>query len=144
MFFFLSPVQTKAEKKIVESYGGEIVFSPGDFVLSSSALIENDPPNIAIEKLMLLMQAEDINFDDLRNSLSGLENLSVEIVGDLIVDSLTTASIIGGYRKTPTPSVRVEKFEKFVSLKCLKSLKSSSYLDVLDQAYCTRTLRYPS
>jgi rfaE bifunctional protein kinase chain/domain/rfaE bifunctional protein nucleotidyltransferase chain/domain len=108
------PAKTKAEKEIVESYGGEIVFSPGDFVLSSSAVIENDPPNIAIEKLMVLMQAENINFDDLRNSLSGLENLSVEIVGDLIVDSLTTASIIGGHRKTPTPSVRVEKFEKFV------------------------------
>jgi len=108
------PDKTKAEKEIVESYGGEIVFSPGDFVLSSSAVIENDPPNIAIEKLMLLMQAEDINFDDLRNSLRDLENLSVEIVGDLIVDSLTTASIIGGHRKTPTPSVRVENFEKFV------------------------------
>lgn len=108
------PVKTKAEKEIVESYGGEIVFSPGDFVLSSSAVIENDPPNIAIEKLIVLMQAENISFDDLRKSISNLGNLSVEIVGDLIVDSLTTASIIGGHRKTPTPSVRVEKFEKFV------------------------------
>jgi len=106
--------KTKAEKEIVESYGGEIVFSPGDFVLSSSAVIENDPPNIAVEKLMVLMQAEDVDFDDLRTSLIGLENLSIEIVGDLIVDSLTTTSVIGGHRKTPTPSVRVEKFEKFV------------------------------
>ena len=108
------PAKTKAEKEIVESYGGEIVFSPGDFVLSSSTVIENDPPNIAIEKLMLLMQAESVDFEDLRNSLTGLESLSIEIVGDLIVDSLTTASIIGGHRKTPTPSVRVEKSEKFV------------------------------
>jgi rfaE bifunctional protein kinase chain/domain/rfaE bifunctional protein nucleotidyltransferase chain/domain len=106
--------KTKAEKEIVESYGGEIVFSPGDFVLSSSAVIENDPPNIAVEKLMVLMQAEGVDFDDLRTSLIGLENLSIEIVGDLIVDSLTTTSVIGGHRKTPTPSVRVEKFEKFV------------------------------
>ena len=108
------PVKTKVEKEIVESYGGEIVFSPGDFVLSSSAVIENDPPNIAIEKLMVLMQAERVSFDDLRNSLNNLHNLSIEIVGDLIVDSLTTASAIGGHRKTPTPSVRIEKFETFV------------------------------
>ena len=59
------PAKTKAEKEIVESYGGEIVFSPGDFVLSSSAVIENDPPNIAIEKLMVLMQAENINFEEM-------------------------------------------------------------------------------
>ena len=45
--------EPKAEKEIVESYGGEIVFSPGDFVLSSSAVIENDPPNIAIEKYLI-------------------------------------------------------------------------------------------
>ena len=108
------PTKTKLEKETVESYGGKIIFSPGDFVLSSSSVIENDPPNIAIEKLMVLMQAEKIEFDDLRYSLEGLDKFSIEIVGDLIVDSLTTTSIIGGHRKTPTPSVRVEKYEKFV------------------------------
>ena len=108
------PSKTKVEKETVESYGGEIIFSPGDFVLSSSAVIENDPPDLAIEKLMILMQAEGITFDDLKNSLKGLEKLSVEIVGDLIVDSLTTTSMIGGYRKTPTPSVKIEKSEKFI------------------------------
>lgn len=108
------PDKTKIEKEAVEFYGGKIIFSPGDFVLSSSTLIENDPPNITIEKLMVLMQAENIEFDDLRCSLKDLNKLTIEVVGDLIVDSLTTASIIGGYRKTPTPSVRVEKNEKFI------------------------------
>lgn len=110
----LMPDKTRAEKEIVESYGGEIVFSPGDFVLSSSAVIENDPPNIAIEKLMILMQAEKINFNDLRDSIKNLDKLSIEIVGDLIVDSLTTTTVIGGHRKTPTPSVKVDRVERFV------------------------------
>jgi rfaE bifunctional protein kinase chain/domain len=110
----LMPAKTKAEKEMVETYGGEIVFSPGDFILSSSAVIENDPPDIAIEKLMILMQAENIDFIDLKNSLIGLENLSVEIVGDVIVDSLTNTTVIGGHRKTPTPSVKIERVESFV------------------------------
>ena len=108
------PAKTKAEKEVVESYGGEIVFSPGDFILSSSEVIENDPPNIAIEKLMILMEVEKITFENLRDSLNDLGSFSIEIIGDLIVDSLTTATVIGGHRKTPTPSVRIEKSEKFV------------------------------
>lgn len=108
------PPKTALEKQAVEVYGGRMIFSPGDFVLSSSAVIENDPPKIGLEKLLTLMQFEGISFADLRAALTGLEALSVTIVGDIIVDSLTTASIIGGYRKTPTPSVRVESHQRFV------------------------------
>ena len=108
------PPKTVAEKQQVESYGGRMVFSPGDFVLSSSAVIENDPPRIALEKLLTLMQVEGLEFAHLHDALSALDRLSVTIVGDIIVDSLTTASIIGGYRKTPTPSVRVEQHQMFV------------------------------
>ena len=106
--------KTAEERQVVESIGGRIIFSPGDFVLSSSAVIEDDPPNIKIEKLLVLMQVEDVNFSDLRDCVSKFGALSVAIVGDLIVDGLTTASVIGGYRKTPTPSVRVEKVQTFV------------------------------
>lgn len=108
------PPQTVMEKATVESYGGRMLFSPGDFVLSSSAVIENDPPKIGLEKLLTLMQVEGISFADLRAALSGIHRLAVTIVGDIIIDSLTTATVIGGYRKTPTPSVRVESHECFV------------------------------
>ncbi len=108
------PPKTAKEKQAVESYGGRMIFSPGDFVLSSSAVIENDPPKIGLEKLLTLMQVEGITFADLDAALTGLDALAVTIVGDIIVDSLTTASIIGGFRKTPTPSVRVEGHQRFV------------------------------
>ena len=108
------PPQTIREQETVEGYGGSMLFSPGDFVLSSSAVIENDPPNIGLEKLLTLMQVERISFADLRAALSRLHQVSVAIVGDIIIDSLTTASIIGGYRKTPTPSVRVNNHERFI------------------------------
>lgn len=108
------PPQTVREKAVVESYGGRMIFSPGDFVLSSSAVIENDPPKIGLEKLLTLMQVEELTFADLRAALQRFPHLTVTIVGDIIIDSITTASVIGGYRKTPTPSVRVEAYERFV------------------------------
>lgn len=108
------PPQTMKEMESVSTYGGRMIFSPGDFVLSSSAVIENDPPRLGLEKLLTLMHVEGIGFADLRAALSDLDQLAVTIVGDIIVDSLTTATVIGGYRKTPTPSVRVEDHERFV------------------------------
>ena len=108
------PAKTASEQISVESYGGRMLFSPGDFVLSSSALIENDPPKIGLEKLLTLMQVEEITFQDLYASLEGFDRLSITVVGDTIVDSITTASVIGGFRKTPTPSVRVDGHQRFV------------------------------
>lgn len=108
------PPKTASEKQAVEAFGGRMLFSPGDFVLSSSAVIENDPPKIGLEKLLTLMQVEGINFADLYSAVQNLSGLSVTIIGDIIVDSITSTSVIGGYRKTPTPSVRVDGHQQFV------------------------------
>jgi rfaE bifunctional protein kinase chain/domain/rfaE bifunctional protein nucleotidyltransferase chain/domain len=106
--------KTQEEINVLESYGGEMIFTPGDIVYSSSALIELAPPNIAVEKLMLLMQGEKLTFKDLRITLDKLKGLSAHVVGDTIVDSYTYTSMIGGMTKTPTISVRFEKKTDFV------------------------------
>ncbi len=41
--------KTAEEKTTVEAYGGEIIFTPGDIVYSSSHIIETEPPAIATE-----------------------------------------------------------------------------------------------
>ena len=101
--------KTQEEINALESYGGEIIFTPGDIVYSSSALIELAPPNIAVEKLMTLMEAEGVTFKDLRDTLGKLKKVRAHVVGDTIVDSLTYCSMIGGMTKTPTMSVRYER-----------------------------------
>src|SRR5262244_3247074 len=58
--------KTQQELEVIQSYGGELLFTPGDIVYSSSHLIENDPPNLALEKLLLLMEADGLDFDRLR------------------------------------------------------------------------------
>lgn len=100
--------RSQEELDILESYGGEFIFTPGDVVFSSSAIIESSPPNLAMEKLLTLIQAEDISFDDLRTTLDKLQGIKVHVVGDTIVDSYTRTTLIGSNAKTPTFSVRYE------------------------------------
>jgi len=106
--------KTQEEINILESYGGEVIFTPGDIVYSSSALIKLEPPGIQIEKLMILMEREKITFEDLRHTLTTFSDISVHVVGDTIVDSYTQCSSIGGMTKTPTMSMRYENKIDFV------------------------------
>lgn len=106
--------RTAEEKTVVESYGGEIIFTPGDIVYSSSNIIETEPPAIATEKLMAILEAERLTFSDLRDALDKLRGIKVHVIGDTIVDSYTRCSMIGGMTKTPTMSVRLEEKQDFV------------------------------
>lgn len=101
--------KTREEMAVLESYGGEMIFTPGDFVQSSSAYLDLGPPNLSSEKLQTLMEAEDLSFSILRNVLSKLQGLRVHVVGDTIVDSYTYCSLLGGMSKTPTFSLKYER-----------------------------------
>lgn len=106
--------KTQEEIEVLESYGGEVLFTPGDVVYSSTSLIELSPPSIAVEKLLTLMNGEKISFNQLRESLGKLQGIKVHVVGDTIVDSYTHCSMIGGMTKTPTMSVRFERRTDYV------------------------------
>ena len=101
--------KTEEEMQVLESYGGEVIFTPGDIVYSSSALIELAPPKIATEKLMTLMDAEGIGFGDLYSALDKFKGVRIHVVGDTIIDSYTYCNMIGGMTKTPTMSVLFQK-----------------------------------
>ena len=101
--------KTAEEQAMLVEYGGEFLFSPGDYVLSSSAIINQEKPDIGLEKLSLALAHGGIEFTDLYSVLDRFTNLSVHVVGDLIVDSFTRCSMIGGQTKTPTISVLKEK-----------------------------------
>lgn len=106
--------KTCEEQKIVESYGGGMLFTPGDIVYSSSKFIEMSPPKITDEKLISLMESEGISFESLKDCILSFPGTRVHVVGDTIIDSYTHCSMIGGMTKTPTMSVRYENQEDFV------------------------------
>jgi len=106
--------KTDEERSVVGSYGGQMIFSPGDFVLSSTRLIRSAPPDIRYERLMSVMERTHITFDDLRRTVEAFSGMAVCVLGDTIIDSYTRCSMIGGQTKTPTISVLFESLEHFV------------------------------
>jgi rfaE bifunctional protein kinase chain/domain len=101
--------RTREEMDVLESYGGEVIFTPGDVVYSSSSMIEVAPPNISSEKLLALMESEGVTFDDLRRALESFQGARVHVVGDTIVDTYVFCSLTGGIAKTPTFSLKYEQ-----------------------------------
>lgn len=108
------PVKTQEEADALHAYGGEIIFTPGDIVYSSSKLIDLAPPTIKIEKLLTVMESEKLTFDSLRNCLDRFKGKQVHVVGDTIVDSYTQTAMIGGQTKTPTMSVLYERRDDYI------------------------------
>ena len=100
--------KTQEELDALQSYGGKMIFTPGDIVYSSTKLIDLAPPSIKIEKLLTLMESEGITFQNLREALMNLKGKCVHVIGDTIVDSYTQTAMIGGQTKTPTMSVLFE------------------------------------
>jgi rfaE bifunctional protein kinase chain/domain len=107
------PPRTREEMDTLATYGGEMVFTPGDVVYSSSALIDAQPPNLGVEKLLALMDSEGFDFDDLRRTLSRLAGIRVHVVGDTIVDSYSHCSLLGATAKSPTFSVKHDLTERY-------------------------------
>lgn len=108
------PAATREEMALVEGYGGEMLFTPGDVVYSSSRLIEAAPPSIKYDKLETTLHYERIGFEDLRRTLAEMGGKRVHVIGDTIVDSYTETAVIGGQTKTPTLSVRYEGRRDYV------------------------------
>ena len=107
--------KTQEELDVLATYGGEIILTPGDVVFSSSRFIEAAPPNLAGEKLHVLMESERISFADLRSALDRCRGVRVHLLGDTIVDSYVYCTPIGSSTsKTPTLSVRLDEQVDFV------------------------------
>lgn len=105
---------TPAETKAVESYGGEMLFTPGDVVYSSTKFLSMHLPKLQIEKLLSVMKIFGITFEGLRNAISKFNEFKIHVVGDTIIDSYTRTNLIGSNAKTPTFSVLYEGREDYV------------------------------
>jgi len=100
--------KTAAEVEVLATYGGRLVLTPDDVVFSSSRFIEESPPDLAIEKLLSLMESTGVTFAGLRAALESMRGIRVHVVGDTIVDSLTTCTPLAGHAHTSAPSVKLE------------------------------------
>tara|TARA_B100001057_G_C22844825_1_gene948533 strand:- start:607 stop:2148 length:1542 start_codon:yes stop_codon:yes gene_type:complete len=106
--------KTKEEMKVISKYGGEILFSPGDIVYSSTAIQKIDKPNLNYEKLISLMEFEKITFKDLVSTVKKFKKIKIHIIGDTIIDKYNYCNVLGQTTKTPTFSVRKNNEEIFL------------------------------
>ena len=96
---------TKEETSSVKSYGGNMLFTPGDIVYSSSNFINLAPPKTRLEKFLLLMETNKISFAKLRQTLESLNNIKVLVVGEALLETNvnlpSTSSPVTNLRTTP-------------------------------------------
>jgi rfaE bifunctional protein kinase chain/domain len=106
--------KTQEEIDVIKSYGGEFMYTPGDYIQSSSFIIENNKPDLKLVKLKTLMEIEKISFKKLFDCLKKIKEEEVFVLGDTIVDSYIQTEFIGSNAKTPTFSVKYIKNNDYV------------------------------
>lgn len=109
--------KTHAESEILAQYGGKLILTPGDITYSSSKLIEDKhAPSLRYEKLLSLMERNNIKFSQLNDTVQSFGHYApkVHVVGDTIIDTITYTTLYGGQTKTPTISVLYESQKSFV------------------------------
>lgn len=122
-----SHLRAKDEIEALSTYGGELVFSPGDVVYASGKFLATYKPNLSLDQLLTLMSAEGINFNSLRSTVSRFNKLKVHVIGDLIVDKYSKCILLGPSQKSAAFSVRLDETKFYVGgagvvAKHLKSL----------------------
>ncbi len=106
--------KTKEEMDILKSYGGKFLFTPGDYVLSSSKIIEDENPDLSFIKLKSLMEGENIRFDNIFNTINKFKDVDVLVVGDTIIDTYVETALIGNNAKTPTFSTKYLNEKRYI------------------------------
>ncbi len=105
------------ELKILESYGGKLIFSSGDVVFSSKALLKNELGpinNDLISVPMDFLKRHKINFDNITNIIEGFSKIKVLVIGDLILDKYITCEPLGMSQEDPTIVVKPIDSKVFV------------------------------
>lgn len=97
---------TLEEIAALDTFGGRVIFTPGDVVYSSTNLLSGAMPSLASEKLASVMRRGGLTQESLLSMLRNLEGIRVHVVGDVIVDRFLRTRVIGGQVKTPTISVQ--------------------------------------
>lgn len=106
--------KTLEEKNVLKKYGGKFIFTPGDFVLSSSNILTTQRPDLTYIKLKSLMEAENLKISDLDKTISNFKNCNVLVIGDTIIDNYVETSLIGSNAKTPTFSTKFISEKKYI------------------------------
>lgn len=105
------------EAAVLDTYGGQLVFSSGEAVISSLDLIRKDA--LADSKRMTLLPSEyltrhGIGASGIRSALNRFGELGVCVIGDLIIDEYVTCDALGMSQEDPTVVVTPVDTRRFL------------------------------
>lgn len=97
----------RAEKNVVEEYGGRIIFSSGEISFSSADLIGriSQADQAQSHRLRFLTERYGITVPSLEKTLERFRDLHVLIVGDIVIDRYTFCDAIGVASESPMLSL---------------------------------------
>jgi rfaE bifunctional protein kinase chain/domain len=96
---------TEKEKQTLKKFGGKMLYTPGDFVLSSTKLINENEINLKFDKLKNLMDVNNYTFEKLKEVIKNFNHIRIHVVGDLIIDTHNECEAVAGLHKSPTLSL---------------------------------------
>ena len=105
------------EKAVLDSYGGKLLFSSGEVGFSSANLLKNEFQEIifsTIRKPIDYLYRHAIQPEKLPDIVRSFTDLSIVVIGDLIVDEYITCDALGISREDPTIVVSPIKNDLFV------------------------------
>lgn len=95
-----------AEKQVVESQGGRVIFSSGEVVFSSTELIGRVRDDAATgQHLGYVTRRHGIDVDSVQRTIGSFRGLNVLVIGDLVVDRYVFCDAIGIARESPMMSL---------------------------------------
>jgi rfaE bifunctional protein kinase chain/domain len=109
--------RVNSEQPVVESYGGQLIFSSGEMRFSSIDLLKQE---MAESNLSSIVRPQDFlarhgfSMADLRAIVSKFKGFRVTVVGDLIVDEYITCDAIGMSQEDPTLVVTPLQSQMFI------------------------------
>ncbi|MGB7157937.1 MAG: adenylyltransferase/cytidyltransferase family protein, partial [Tepidisphaeraceae bacterium] len=104
-----------AERDTVVRHGGRVIFSSGDVVYSSTALI-GSATNAKLfneEKVRRFRQAHGLNGADLANTIHRFRGMRMVVVGDYILDRYHLCDATGVAAESPMMSLRLLRSDDF-------------------------------
>lgn len=105
------------ESKVVETYGGHLLFSSGEVVFSSLDLMRREFSEFNLSTIVKPQDFPDrhgFSFHNIRTVLRKFQGLRVMVVGDLIVDEYIACDALGMSQEDPTIVVTPVLQKKFV------------------------------
>jgi rfaE bifunctional protein nucleotidyltransferase chain/domain len=105
----------QAEKEVVERYGGRVVFTSGDVVFSSSALIAalETAANPFQTRLRQLFGDEQLQPEAIESVINSFHNLRVLVVGETILDTYVMCDRPDVAGEGPVMTLRPLEYRRF-------------------------------